>query len=279
MGHPVDGIVRRAASGVSFSNRRREPRACLVSGRTSPNSSGFCMYVFSNVTLSPTGMTGSSSPIALALFPFGVSRGRRACRDGDGRGRSGGPRSAARGEPRSAGRARRGTRRRARGSAGAEGESTEASKSPRNLCEKTRIRGLINRGPLIRFGGPHSQTTGAPWRINDITRAPRPLGPRSVKRASFSRTGAARGATRRHVRARHRGLARRYGGEVRRQPEHQPVPGAETRPAEQSRLVRARDPWTGGGGGRSERAERARSRRPQQTSRAVSGDTFAATRT
>ena len=32
-------------------------------------------------------------------------------------------------------------------------------------------------------------------------------------------------------------------------------------------------------GGRSERAERARSRRPQQTSRAVSGDTFAATRT
>lgn len=148
MGHLVDGIVRRvrAASGLSVSNRRREPRACLVSGRTSPNSSGFCMYVFSNVTLSPTGTTGSSSPIALALFPFGVSRGRRACRDGDGRGRSGGPRSAARGEPRSAGHARRGTRRRARRSAGAEGESTEASKSPRNLCEKTRIRGLLNRG-------------------------------------------------------------------------------------------------------------------------------------
>jgi hypothetical protein len=107
------------------------------------------MYVFSNVTLSPTGMTGSSSPIALALFPFGVSRGRRACRDGDGRGRSGGPRSAARGEPRSAGHARRGTRRRARRSAGAEGESTEASKSPRNLCEKTRIRGLINGGSYV----------------------------------------------------------------------------------------------------------------------------------
>ena len=163
-GTPGGWHRRRAASGLSFSNRRREPRACLVSERTSPNSSGFCMYVFSNVTLSPTGMTGSSSPIALALFPFGVSRGRRACRDGDGRGRSGGPRSAARGEPRSAGRARRGTRRRARRSAGAEGESTEASKSPRNLCEKTRIRGLINRGPLIRFGGPHSQTTGAPCR-------------------------------------------------------------------------------------------------------------------
>jgi len=238
------------------------------------------MYVFSNVTLSPTGMTGSSSPIALALFPFGVSRGRRACRDGDGRGRSGGPRSAARGEPRSAGHARRGTRRRARRSAGAEGESTEASKSPRNLCEKTRIRGLLNPGSSRpRSSSSLTDNGRAVLRINDITRAPTPLGPRAVKRASFSRTGAARGATRRHVRARHRGLARRYGGEDRRQPEHQPVPGAETRPAEQSRLVRARDPWTGGGGLRSERAEHARSRRPPQASRAVSGDTFAATRT
>ena len=139
-------------------------------------------------------------------------------------------------------------------------------------------------GSVHRVGGPVRGSTltdngRAVLRINDITRAPTPLGPRAVKRASFSRTGAARGATRRHVRARHRGLARRYGGEDRRQPEHQPVPGAETRPAEQSRLVRARDPWTGGGGLRSERAEHARLRRPQQTSRAFSGDTFAATRT
>jgi hypothetical protein len=87
------------------------------------------MYVFSNVTLSPTGMTGSSSPIALALFPFGDSRGTpRACRDGDGRGRGAGPRSAAV----RANRFERGTR--AEGYAatrarecGRRGESAEAS--------------------------------------------------------------------------------------------------------------------------------------------------------
>ena len=121
----------------------------------------------------------------------------------------------------------------------------------------------------IEWGSTLTDNGRAVLRINDITRAPTPLGPRAVKRASFSRTGAARGATRRHVRARHRGLARRYGGEDRRQPEHQPVPGAETRPAEQSRLVRARDPWTGGGAHRSARVEHARPRRPPQAVRPV----------
>ncbi len=94
------------------------------------------MYVFSNVTLSPTGMTGSSSPIALALFPLGDSRGTpRACRDGDGRlSRGAGPRSAAV----RANRFERGTR--AEGYAatrarecGRRGESAEASNASRFL--------------------------------------------------------------------------------------------------------------------------------------------------
>ena len=76
------------------------------------------MYVFSNVTFSPTGMTGSSSPIALALFPPGVSRGRRTCRDEAVRERSA--------EPRSARDTRGGVLGDARRSAGTEVESTDA---------------------------------------------------------------------------------------------------------------------------------------------------------
>lgn len=149
---------------------------------------------------------------------------------------------------------------------------------PPDSSRKTRITGLKTG---VRWGLQSRDDNGrAVWRNKrhnaSVSRRTRP---RAVKRASPSRTGQVRGATRQHVRARHRGLARRYGGEDRRQPEHQPVPGAETRPAEQSRLVRARDPWTGGGGHRSARAEHARSRRPPQAERAVCGDTFAATRT